>query len=406
MRVCMVAYAFFENDTRIQQYTSALVERGDTVDVIALRREGQSLRETVAGVNVERIQLRERNETGPLSYLSRILRFFIHSTIVLTRLHRVKKYQLIHVHSVPDFLVFTALIPKLAGVPVILDNHDILPELYASKFNLSKRSLLYKLLLLIERACAAWSDHVIIANHLWHERLISRSVSRAKSTAICNHPDPQVFFPRPKRRADGKFIMIYPGSLNWFQGLDLAIDALGKIADQVPQAELHIYGEGPAKDNLIRLTKSLHLDGRVYFKDWIPVDEVANRMGEADLAVVPKRAVSFANEAVSTKVAEFMALGVPVVESRTKVGTYYNDDSRVMFFEPGNADDLARCMLEMIRNDDLRTTLAQNAAAHMQNHNWGVKKKDYLDLVDSLVIGSGSRVDGRRASPIVTEVKA
>src|ERR1019366_7076165 len=105
-------------------------------------------------------------------------------------------YQLVHVHSVPDFLVFAALIPKLCGVPVILDIHDILPEFYSSKFNAPPESLTFKLLLLIERASAGFADHVIIANHLWHERLLSRSVRAAKCTPIRNYPDPQRFVVR------------------------------------------------------------------------------------------------------------------------------------------------------------------------------------------------------------------
>ena len=49
---------------------------------------------------------------------------------------------MIHVHSVPDFLVFAALVPKLLGARIILDIHDILPEFYASKFGASKDSRL------------------------------------------------------------------------------------------------------------------------------------------------------------------------------------------------------------------------------------------------------------------------
>ena len=75
MRVCMLAYAFYESDARIMQYATALADRGDSVDVIALRRSGSLPFEVLGGVNVYRIQNRERNEQSRFDYLLRIFRF-------------------------------------------------------------------------------------------------------------------------------------------------------------------------------------------------------------------------------------------------------------------------------------------------------------------------------------------
>ncbi len=66
-RICMVVYAFYENDTRVMQYADALVERGDRVDVIALRRsDALPEYEVLRGVHVHRIQSRTVNEKGIL----------------------------------------------------------------------------------------------------------------------------------------------------------------------------------------------------------------------------------------------------------------------------------------------------------------------------------------------------
>ncbi|MGD1102895.1 MAG: glycosyltransferase family 4 protein [Terriglobia bacterium] len=395
MRVCMLSYSFYRSDTRVQQYARALAERGDEVDVIALRREGYPTEEIVDGVKVHRIQVRRRDERGPLTHLYRIVRFLIHSSIIMTRWYRARPYELIHIHSVPDFLVLAALIPRLSGARVILDIHDILPEFYASKFRVSQSSFVFRVLKRIERWSIAFAHHVIIANHLWYERLISRSVKREKCTPICNYPDPHYFFPRPRTRTDGKFIMMYPGTLNWHQGLDVAVKAFAKIVEQAPNAEFHIYGEGPTAPMLTDLAQRLGLNGRIHFYETRPLQDIVQVMSQADLAVVPKRAESFGNEAVSTKVLEFMALGVPVLESRTKVGTYYETDSRVMFFESENVDDLAKCMLLLIRDQQLRERLIANALEYVKENNWAVKKHEYLELVDSLT-GLGTRREETR----------
>lgn len=386
MRICMLAYSFYKSDARIRQYAQALADRGDEVTVIALKHKGFEGEERVDSVRIRPIQARERDERGPLSYLGRILRFLFHATYVLARDHHAQPYDLIHVHSVPDFLVLAALLPKLAGARVILDIHDILPEFYASKFKGNHSSLMFRLLRWVEKVSIAMADHVIIANHLWWECLVSRSVRREKCTPICNYPDPQFFYLRPRTRADGKFIMMYPGTLNWHQGLDIAIKALAKMIDQAPTAELHIYGEGPTKQMLVDLARQLKLNGKVVFEGFKPLNEIAEIMSQADVAVVPKRAESFGNEAVSTKTLEFMALGVPVLLTRTKVDAYYHDESRVKFFESENSDDLARCMLGLMHDAELRKRLASNALAYVQENNWGVRKHEYLELVDSLLL--------------------
>jgi len=126
------------------RYAEALAQRGDQVDAIALRRKGDKKKEILNGVTVYRIQERELNETGKLDYLLRLLRFLFASAWLLTKNHLSKRYALIHVHSVPDFEVFSALIPKILGAKVILDVHDIVPEFFASKFSKGEKTWLFK----------------------------------------------------------------------------------------------------------------------------------------------------------------------------------------------------------------------------------------------------------------------
>ena len=157
MRICMLVYAFYESDTRVLQYAKVLAERGDSVEVFAVRREGTPSFEVMDGVEVYRIQRRKVNERGRFGYLVRILLFLLRAAFVLTKRQLSKPYDVVHVHSVPDFLVFAALVPKLLGVRVILDIHDILPEFYASKFGISSNSPLFRLLLVVEKvsSCGA-----------------------------------------------------------------------------------------------------------------------------------------------------------------------------------------------------------------------------------------------------------
>jgi glycogen synthase len=122
----------------VRRYAETLAKRGDKVDVIAISGRNQQLgMEETSGVTVYTIQHRELNERHKWAYAWRVFRFLLASSALLTRLHDRNRYDLIHVHNMPDFLVFAAWYPKLTGVKLILDIHDIVPELFVSKFKLS-----------------------------------------------------------------------------------------------------------------------------------------------------------------------------------------------------------------------------------------------------------------------------
>ena len=385
MRVCMVVYSFYESDNRVLRYAETLARRGDDVDVIALQKEGKPKCESLKGVNVNRIQKRKKDEKSKFSYFYRLLKFFILSSVLLMWKHIKHPYKLIHVHSVPDFLVFVAVIPKLLGAKVILDIHDVTPELYKTKFNQRKSDLLFKFLIFTERASCSFADHVIIANHLWYKLIVARSVKEEKCTAIMNYPDENIFFKRTRTRTDNKIIMIYPGSLNWHQGLDIAIKAFARIINNNPESEFHIYGSGPEYNPSLQLVAELNLEGTIFIHGTLPLDEIAQIMANADIGVVPKRDDAFGGEAFSTKILEFMSLGVPVIVSKTKIDDYYFNESVVQFFEPDNEQDLSQCIQTLIENEPLRNRQKENALKFVEDFKWGKKSFEYLNLVDSLV---------------------
>ena len=129
---------------------------------------------------------------------------------------------------------------------------------------------------------------------------------------------PQFSVQRHKKGSDGKFIIIFPGSLNAHQGVDIAIRSFARINHLLPNAEFHIYGEGGDKSRLVQLARETGVAEQVLFMEPLPLREIAARVADADLGVVPKRADSFGNEAFSTKILEFMCAGIPAIVLSTK----------------------------------------------------------------------------------------
>ena len=384
-KVCMLVHNSYETDNRVRRYAEALAKRGDLVDVIALAGGTVPLgAEEISGVTVYRVQHRVRNERGKWTYAWRLLRFLLVSSIFMTRRHQRMRYDVIHVHNLPDFLVFAAWYPKATGARIILDIHDIVPELFANKFDAKSGNVYIGLLKFIEKAAAGFVDYVIVSNHLWYAKLVSRSVPKEKCGVFLNHVDPALFFRRDRTRTDHKVIIIFPGSFQWHQGLDIAIEAFVTVRQRVPNAEFHIYGGGDESTELMALTARLGLNESVKFCGSASLETIADVISNSDLGVVPKRADSFGNEAYSTKIMEFMSQGVPVVLSRTKIDNFYFDDSVVRFFVSGDVKALAEAMLEVIGNKPLREALIAGGYRYVDLHSWDRKKAEYLELVDNL----------------------
>ncbi len=285
----MISYSVYNADSRVRRYAETLVKRGYHVDVIALWRDGQpAVNSVLNGVNVFRIQGRIKDEKSKFAYLSKLLRFLWRSMVLVTRLQWQERYDLIHVHSVPDFEVFAAWFPKLMGAKIILDIHDIVPEFYASKFNVSSKSLMFASLVAMERMSAAFCDHVIASNHIWEKRLRERSAAESKVTAIINFPDTNVYQRQGRNRSDERFVLLYPGTVSYHQGLDIAVRAFSTISSTFPQADFHIYGSGDQSAFLKTLVAELGLENRIFFKGSCTVEQIVRVIENADLGVVPK----------------------------------------------------------------------------------------------------------------------
>jgi glycosyltransferase involved in cell wall biosynthesis len=385
LHVCMFAYTFYEFDNRVMRYADTLAQEGHSVDVIALRQPQQSFIAYENLVRIIRIQKRSGAERSKFSYLFKLALFLLKASVLFSILQIRNRYDIIHVHNVPDFLVFAALIPKLTGSKIILDIHDILPEFYASKFKSNEKSLTFRVLVLLERMSAKFADRVVLSNHIWYSRYTSRSAVPEKCSVIMNYPNPALFFPRRGRSHKDGFTFIYPGTLNWHQGLDIAIKAFAILAKKTGGCRFDILGVGQSKDDLQGLIKTLGLEGSVQIRDSVPLTNVPEVVATADCGVVPKRAEGFGGEAFSTKILEFMAMGIPIIAAATPVDRYYFDDSLLLFFRSGDEHDLASKMEEIVSNAQLRTRLSEQGLAYARRNCWTEKRKIYLELIGALL---------------------
>src|ERR1700683_1938088 len=107
MKICMLAYAHYINDARIKCYVRTLEANGHSVDVVALRSDGESAREVKPSGTIFRVMDKYQGQSS-LMYVWSYLKFFLKALFFLVRRHR---YDVVHVHNMPNALVFAAIGP-------------------------------------------------------------------------------------------------------------------------------------------------------------------------------------------------------------------------------------------------------------------------------------------------------
>ena len=379
----MVSYSFYEYDTRVKRYAETLSRRGYKVDFFCLRPDGSKNKEIINGVKINRVRKRNFNEKNKYEYLIKLGLFFL---TVLFRLSTKPSYKIIHINSVPDWLVFTAVFQKIFGAKIILDIHDLTPELYLSKFKTNKESFYYKALLSLEAWSIKFSDHVIIGNPLWREKLINRGAPPEKCTALINYPPRDLGTNYRNNRKSPTFDFVYPGTLNYHQGVDLAVKAFEKFSKgKDGNIRFKIYGRGPELTNIIKLIKDRNLEGVVEYLGYYPSEEALKFMAHATVGVVSKRANVFSDEAFSSKIIEFMGLGVPVIVPKTTIDSFFFSVDEVEFFKPNDVESLSYAMERLYISQERRKQLGQNGWKWFKKNNWEVKQSIYTDIVERLV---------------------
>jgi glycosyltransferase involved in cell wall biosynthesis len=390
MNSCTVAYAFYETDFRVSRYAEALAGPGRRTDAIALQSEGKKKVEMINGIKLRRIQKRRFDDQGgPFDYLVKMGVFFVKASAIILANHLRYRYDLIIIHGVPDFLVFTAIIPRLLGAKVMLDIHDILPEFFCQRFNKPLNSMYGKLLRVAEYLSVKFSNFVITGNDLWRDKISKRDHFPLENTiGLINYPHLKYFTGINYRVRNSSLSIIYPGHLSQHHGIDVLVKAMPMVKKAVPFAVLNIYAASwipQYRDLLEQLIKDLSMEGAITIHEPMDIHELVEIYKTADIGVVPKRGGFFASEAFSSKILDFMASGIPIVASRTTIDEYYFDDTQIMFFEPDNPDDLARSIIALHNDPARKKALSSAGKQYAFENNWETKKRVFLDIVKSVV---------------------
>jgi glycosyltransferase involved in cell wall biosynthesis len=389
-RVGMVVFSPYPADPRPRRTAEALLHQGVYVDLLCEAEGGGPRRETLGNLNVTRIPIRHIRG-GAISYAYQYLSFISISASILAWRTLSKRYDLIYVHNMPDVLVISGLFPKALGAKVILDQHDPMPELMRTIFNKDEKSLAVRVIRRLEKWSIARAHLVITVNDACKRIFSARSCGVEKIGVVMNSPD-EIMFPfraaasYQARAADKPFVMMYHGSLVERNGLELAVDALGKIRERVPEAELRVYGKStPYLEEVMKKVQDLGLDQRVHYLGPRKLEQLAGEIQKCDVGVVPNQRNTFTDINTPTRIFEYLALGKPVIAPATEgIQDYFGSESLV-FFEAGDAEDLAKKMESVSHSPQDAVRVAELGQRIYMRHSWPRERETLVSLVAQLL---------------------
>lgn len=396
-RVAIVVHAVVPGDARIRRQSDALVGAGYEVDVICLRGSGEAAEERAGALRIVRLPI-DRGSVGFAGHMAEYVAFTAMSAWRLAREHRRRPYDLVQVATVPDFLDLAALPEKLAGVPLLLDLHEDMPEFFRDRFTHPLLRPLLPLVSFAARASAALADELITVHEPLRQLSIVRGVAPERISVVMNSADGRLFDPsRHERRsfmADGELRIVHHSNLQRIYGMDVAVEGLARLRPDL-RWRLDIYGDGPWRARIQEAVERTGTSDRITLHGRVGIDELPGLLAGADLGIVPSLPEPYLEYSLSTKLLEFAAMGVPVIASDLATFRHHFTDEAVRYVPGGDPDALARAVEAAVDGPEATIAMGLEARRQAAAYDWAVQRDRYLAIVERLIARADRSGAGR-----------
>lgn len=386
-RVAIAVHAIFPGDPRVRRQSDALVDAGYEVDVISLRQPGEPGEEVIGAVRILRLPV-NRRFIGFAGHIAEYAAFTAMVAWRLAREHRRRRYDLVQVATVPDFLSFAAIPERLSGVPLLLDLHEDMPEFFRDRF---ANPLLVPLLPIVDaatRASAALADHLITVHEPLRRLSIQRGVPPERIDVVMNSADSRLFdLARHERRrfmADGELRLIHHSNFQRIYGLDVAIEGLAGLRDGL-RWRLDVYGDGPWRPQIEAAIERTGTADRVTLHGRVDMDELPRLLANADIGLVPSLPEPYLEYSLSTKLLEYAAMAVPTIASDLATFRHHFTDAALRFVPGGDPAAITAAVEALVDDPAATVEMGREACRQAAAYDWEVQKARYLAIVDHLI---------------------
>jgi glycosyltransferase involved in cell wall biosynthesis len=380
------------NDPRVRREAAALTDAGYEVDILGMSTEKSDEKIIKSGnLTFYGIIVRQRHESI-IRYILHSIHFFVRVFLKLQYLNLLKGYDLIQIHNMPEFHVFTTLIQKLSGIPIVLDLHDLTPELFECKWEKNKNPSLIAVLKYVEKISCRYADVLITVNSVCKDNLINRGIPADKINIIMNTPSQKIFKfdqNREYKNITSGAKIIYHGTVGERFGLHTAVEAMKYLNEKIPNSILLIYGQydHTYKIHLEEQIGKYKLESNVILNGAFSQEIIYGIIKESDFGIVPYVDNAYMNLCLSTKMFEYNASLLPVVASRMKAPAMIFGDDSIGFTTPDRPREFADKLIELCTDPDKRKRMAVNAYNIIQTISGQIMSQRYLELIEGTING-------------------
>jgi glycosyltransferase involved in cell wall biosynthesis len=406
-------------DRRVWQECRALTEAGYRVEVICPRGSGRDTEAfaEIDGVRIHRYPLTAATG-GPAGYVREYSLALWHTLRVARRLSREEPFDVIHACNPPDLLFLIAMALRPTGARFLFDHHDLVPELFESRFAGGPRALL-RASGLLERLTFWAADSVISTNESYRQAAIARGgFPPDRVRVVRSAPDLSRFVPvapDPALKRGKRFLACYLGVMGPQDGVDYALRSLACLKDELGRDDVHatFIGSGDAFEESVALAARLGLDGMVEFTGRVPDETVQAYLSTADVCLSPDPKNPLNDVSSMNKVVEYMAMGRPLVSFELHEARVTAEDAAA--YAPANDERrFAELIAELLDDPERRERMGAVGRHRVQQAlSWEVSRGNLLEAYEDLLarplrrherarrraalapVGSGSRPYGR-----------
>jgi len=346
-------------DRRVWPECLSLRNAGYDVTVVSPQgnNKDRELFEVCAGIEIYRYSL-PRASGGKRKFLWEYLRAFWQTWRLVRKLALARAFSVVHAANPPDILLIAASPLKRRGTRFIFDHHDLVPELYADRFG--GGGALYWLSRLMELTSFRLADVVIATNESYRRIAIERGRKRPEDVFVVrNGPDLARFHsvdPHPSLKRGKRHLIGYVGDMAPQDGIDGAIRSLASLRRLRDDWHAIFVGGGEAFDEVVALASKLALGDLVEFTGALPTEDVVRIISAADVCLAPEPKTAFNDASTMIKIAEYMAMGRPIVSYDLTESRFTAADA-ALYATPNDEDDFAQCIHRLLEDPALRASM-------------------------------------------------
>lgn len=380
-------------DRRVWQESRALTEAGFRVTVICptgLNRD-HAAEEVIDGVRILRYPLRPA-EGGPAGYLREYGTALWYTLRLANQVRREGSINFVHACNPPDLLFLVALALRPWGARFVFDHHDLVPELFLSRFP-NSRPALYWLTRLVERLTFATAYAVISTNESYRRVAIERgNVPADRVTVVRSAPDLTRFMRQPPDetlRNGKRHLLAYLGVMGPQDGVDFALRALKFLRTDLACNDFYciFMGAGDSYNDMVALSKHLGIADVVDFPGRVSDEFVQRCLSTADICLSPDPLNPLNDVSTMNKVIEYMAMARPIVsfdlvEARVSAG------NAAVYVPPNDEPEFARAIDQLLRDPVRRREMGELGLARVREQlSWDFSRREFIRFYQELLSG-------------------